>query len=694
LSFEQRSQAGWIGGPKREVILGCALKIGLMRSEPLRASLLLFTAIVVLLLAYQATGDIFLAFGPNDYPYVAGFREDFEIDEPTFIHWSGTQGRARLPFLLPGPFDLRFRYKRHVAVPAEIRVFIGDEMVDLFEAPQGDFTLRTIHVSRNPRPWAPVEIVFLARSRDPRPLGLALDWLQVVPKRPIVPTIVPFVYLLGLIAGLYLFPRLIGFSERAALRLGLAGLCAVAIWVGFDKLAPLHAASAIGMRYHLAALIIALVAYLLRRNENSAFSRPEARWALLAFYIGTLIRLVALFHSEFYYPDVRTHSKFVSLIWTEGLSGFLSDHIAHQHRHLLGLQYVGDRWLAFPYPPLLYLTIYPLSLLRLPVDEWMKLVPAILVGFEGLVVFVIAYRLGASARAAAAATWFHAFAPLVAFRLTVASYAAMFGHFWDLLVALYLICFFPKLDRFWVGMGLAGLVAVSLLSYAGSALVLGLFIPAFSVAILLRREDGNMTDLAIRAAFWALVGALVAIALYYIQYIPELVPGWLGGSETSQTAASSELIQLRVTPLAALGTAAYRVYRFYGPLYGLIIFLGLPFVSRKLSHQLILPLTVGTLATFFGLNFLRSGLGETHIFQFTKDDLVLLPLAVIVYGLLVDTLALRSRWGKAVASALLVGWIAWGCVELARDVRIRFRRLDYPPASAYVTELRIKELQA
>ncbi len=657
--------------------------IGLMRSEPLRATLLFLTAAVVLILAVQTPGDIFLAFGPNDYVYVAGFREDFEIDEPTFIHWSGARGRVRLPFLLPsGSFDLSIRYKRHVAIPAEIRVFVGDELVDRFEAPQGDFTLRTIHVDRNPRPRAPVEIVFLVRSQDPRPLGLALDWLQVAPKGPVLPTTVPFVYLLGFIAGLYLFPRLIGFSERAALRLGLAGLFVIAIWVGFDKLAPLHAASTLGMRYHLAALLVAFVAYLLRRNENSAFSRPEARWALLAFYLGTLIRLVALFHSEFYYPDVRTHSKFVSLIWTEGLSGFLSDHIAHQHRHLLGLQYVGNRWLAFPYPPLLYLLIYPLSLLRLPVDEWMKFVPAILIGIEGLVVFVIAFRLGASARASAAATWFHAFAPLVAFRLTVASYAAIFGHFWDLLVALYLICFFPKLDRFWVGIGLAGIVSVSLLSYAGSALVLGLFIPAFSVAILFQRKDGNFPGLAVRAAFWALVGALLAIALYYIQYIPELAPGWLDASETSTAAASSELIQLRVTPLAALGTAAYRVYRFYGPLFGLLIFLGLPFVRRKLSHRLVFPLAFGTLAAFFGLNFLRSGLGETHIFQFTKDDLLLLPLAVMVYGILVDTLALRGRWGKVVASALLAGWIAWGAVELVRDVRVRFRRLDYPPKVA------------
>ncbi|MGH9462121.1 MAG: hypothetical protein ACRD1X_12940, partial [Vicinamibacteria bacterium] len=104
-----------------------------MTSEVRRAGLLLLAASILLLLAYQAPTDIFFDLGPNDSSYVSGFRKDFEIDEPTLIHWSLRRGRIDLPFLAPnGPLDISFRYKRHIALPAEIRVFVAGDRVDRF----------------------------------------------------------------------------------------------------------------------------------------------------------------------------------------------------------------------------------------------------------------------------------------------------------------------------------------------------------------------------------------------------------------------------------------------------------------------------------------------------------------------------------------------------------------------------------
>jgi hypothetical protein len=586
-----------------------------------------------------------------------------------------------LPFILDeSSVDIAFRYKRHMSLPADVRVFVGSTQVERFEVPQQDFTVRTINLQGNPAPHESIEISFLVQSLDPRPLGLALDWLQIRPHGRVIPTLEPFLYLLAIVAGLTLFARLIGFSRRFAIFLGFGAVAALVVWIVFHKLAPLHAARLLGWRFHVAAILVLTFFYVRRRNTDSVFSRPEARWALLAFYLGTLIRLMGLFHSEFYYPDVRTHSKFVSLIWTEGLGGFLTDHIANQHRHLLGLQLVGETWLAFPYPPLLYLTIYPLSLLQLPVDDWMKLVPTYLVGIEGLVVFALAFRLGASSKASAAAAWFHATAAVVAFRLTVASYAAMFGHFWDILVVLYLVFFFERMNRFATGVGLGTLIAISLLSYAGSALVLGIFIPAFVLVLLTRSRAQEDRGRAVRIAVWALIGAFFAIGLFYVQYLPELTPGLLDPS--AAIATPEPLIAFELTPWAALKMAAHRVNLFYGPVYGLLVFLAIPFLREYLANRLAFPLLIATLATFLGLNFLRSGLGDTHIFQFTKDDLVLLPLAAIVYGCLTERLAALGRAGRVAAVLLLTGWMTWGFLALLRDVRIRFRRPDYPPIAA------------
>jgi len=256
----------------------------------------------------------------------------------------------------------------------------------------------------------------------------------------------------------------------------------------------------------------------------------------------------------------------------------------------------------------------------------------------------------------------------------------MFGHFWDTLVALYLIFFFPRMNRFWTGVGLATIIAVSLLSYAGSALVLGLFIPIFALSISIRNEEPEDKGRAVRVALWALVGALLAIAVFYVQYLPELAPELIDPTASSGT--SEALIAFDFTPFAAIKMSAHRLNIFYGPFFGLLVFLGLPFLRRFGTYRLTRPLVVATLATFFGLNLLRSGLGDTHIFQFTKDDLVLLPLAVAIYGCLADQLAARGRLGRAAAIALLAGWMLWGCMALIRDVKTRFRRPDYPPIAA------------
>ena len=655
-----------------------------MKAEVRRAGLLLLAASLLFLLAYQAPTDLFFDFGPNDRDYVTGFREDFEVDEPTLIHWTLRRGRVRLPVVLPnGPFEISFRYKRHIALPAETTLFVANQQVARFPVPQQDFLVRKVMVSENPRPWAPLDIVFLSQSSDPRPLGLALDWLRILPSGPVLPASAGFLYLLGTVLGLYVFPRLIGFSSKASLSIAAGGAVALAIGTAYHKLAWVQASAQLGLRPHVMSFIVIAFFLVRRRNQDSAFSHPLARWAMLAFYLGTTLRLLALFHPDFYYPDVRTHSKFVSIIWTEGLIGFFMDHIPNQHRHLLGLQRVGEEWKAFPYPPLLYLSLYPLSLLRLPVEDWMKIVPTVLAGIEGLIVYVMALRLGASSRAAVAASWIHATAPLLAFRLTVASYAALFGHFWDMLVALYLLLLFGRMERTKIGIGLALLVALSILSYAGSVLVLGLFVPAFAVSVAFRHREKIDIRRAIRISLWSLAGALSVIVIFYSQYIPELLPQGL--SQVAQTASGGSLIELRVTPIAALQMTVHRLFLFYGPLFGILVFAGWYLARGRLTHPLAFPLALGTVFTFLGLNFLRSGLGGTHIFQFTKDDLVLLPMAAIVLGSLMDVAANRSRAGKVVATGLLAGWIGWGSFALARDVQSRFIRPDYPPSTSVTT---------
>ena len=646
--------------------------------------LLALLSLGALFLAFQAPGDIFLDFGPNDARYVSGFREDFEIDEPTLIHWSKDRARVRLPFYLRSTYEVTVRFKRHIEKPAEIRLFLDGEAVETFTDPRQDFVVRRF---RNPSPGGGVfELGLVSSSEDPRPLGLALDWMSVRPSGgflSVIPTAPAFLALLSWVAAFYFLPRALGLGERVSLAFGGAAAACLVVAALVHKLWPVHASMTLGLRAHGMTVLLALFYSWRRKKKGSFFAEPLARWAIVIVCAGMAVRLFGLFHPDFYYPDVRTHSKFVSLIWTEGLSGFLSNHIENQHRHLLGLQFVSGRWVAFPYPPLLYLSIYPLSLLRLPVEDWMKLVPTALLSVEALVLFVIGGKLGLGPRASLLTVLLHASARVLAFRLAVASYASLFGHFWDMLAVLYVALFFERLQRPLYGAGLGLLAAISILSYAGSVLTLGFFVPLLCLAVFFfSREVRPKLSTVAALAGWPLAGALAAAWLFYLPYIPELL-GASGSEAASGAGGLSALVEPRLTPWAALSMAFYRLCLFYGWPYALtsIALLAWFFWRRgKEVHPLALPLALAASGTYLGMNFLRAGLGSTHIFQFSKDDLVILPLITLLLGGV-----LRAMWDKgalprAFAFALVVGWVGWGLWSASRDVQGRFRRPEYPPS--------------
>jgi hypothetical protein len=646
--------------------------------------LLLSLSALALLLAFQRPGDIFLDFGPNDGRYVSGFREDFEIDEPTLIHWTTDRSRVRLPFHLRGPYEVTLRYKRHIEKPAEVRLYLDSELADSFTVPRQDFALRRF---RNPAPsGGAFELSLVSSSEDPRPLGLALDWMSVRVdggRLPILPTASALLWVLSWVALFYGLPRVLGLGARVSLLSGAAAAAALVATALVHKLWPVHAALALGARAHGVALLLALFYLWRRRAPGSFFSEPIAAWAVFAVSAGMALRLFALFHPDFYYPDVRTHSKFVSLLWTEGFSGFLNDYIANQHRHLLGLQYVSGRWVAFPYPPILYLSIYPLSLLQLPVEEWMKLVPTALLAVEALALYVLGGALGLGPRASFFAVLLHSTARVLAFRLAVASYASLFGHFWDTLAALYLAFFLDRIHRPLYGLGLGLLVAISLLSYAGSVLTLGLFVPFLCFALVLARETRPNLRTIASLALWPLAAALAAASIFYLQYVPEL----LGQTASTGTEAGglSALVDTRLTPGAALSMAFYRLRLFYGWLFavgGVALFARLLFRRGAGLRGLALPLALAAAATYLGMNFLRAGLGSTHIFQFSKDDLLILPVFALGVGTVLGTMWDRGRFPRAGALALILFWVGLGLASLSRDVRGRFIRPEYPPPPA------------
>jgi hypothetical protein len=632
----------------------------------------LLAAAFALGLAFQAPTSLFVDLGPNDGPYVSDFRSEFEIDGDDLIHWSQRQGRITLPFHAgPGPVSISFRYKRHTELPAEMRVFLGVEPIDRFMAGPGDFVVRTIEVDASAA--TRLDLTFSAVSSEPRPLGLAFDWLSVraAPFRtPILPTFEALVAVLVFIGAIYVLPRFMGFSRRASAAIAGAGVLLLIFAASGNKLFPIHVATSLGWRFPLFSAAVVAFARFRGRRPSSAFSRPEARFALLAFFLGTTLRLAGLFHPEYFYPDVRTHSKFVSLIWTEGSEGFFDAFIENQERHLLGLELVGDSWVPMPYPPLLYFLVYPFSRLQLPVEDWMKLIPTFVIGIESLFCFALAVRLGAPARLGAVAAAFHATAPMVAFRLVRAFYPGVVGHFLDFLVGIYLAYSFEKLQKSRAALALLALATVALVSYSGSPLALGFFLPSFAAVLALRPKAREDRARALNVLVAAALAATIAFSVFYVQYVPVLLSATGEGGGT--------LVDSRFTPFAAVQTAFDRLMRWYGPIFTALFGLGL-FASRKFFPERPSgELATAVVATFLGLNLVRAGLGDTTAFESTKDEMLLLPLAALVLAGLAERGLSGSRWKRALAAALVTGWVLWGTLFFASHVRSRFQRTAFP----------------
>jgi hypothetical protein len=222
---------------------------------------------------------------------------------------------------------------------------------------------------------------------------------------------------------------------------------------------------------------------------------------------------------------------------------------------------------------------------------------------------------------------------------------------------------------------------VSLLSHAGSVLVLGLFVPLLCVSLWLgsRRGERPPGKLVLAMAGWSLAGAVLP-ALFYWQYVPELLePGAAAPASTAGGLAT--LVESRFTPLAALAMAWHRLRLFYGwPFAALATAALVALVLRQPRRSLGVSLALAASGTYLGMNFLRAGLGSTHVFQFSKDDLVVLPLVVILVGAVVNRLASRGTAGRAAAALLAAAWVGFGLKSLGSDVRRRFIRPDYPPA--------------
>ncbi len=543
----------------------------------------------------------------------------------------------------------------------------------------------------------PFTLLIDAPSDNPRPLGIALDWVTLGRDGS---------GRFGLLDGAAWRAGLVVAVSAVAPRLAGAGLLLPAAHAGLMLLAiligtavdPLAAERILregaGPYVVVAALALALV--LWRRSwAGLAFGVPEAlaprlRSALVVIVLFALaLRLTMLLHPRFYYPDVRVHALFVRELARQGVVPFLANFTDNQFRYSLGLQFENGHWYAFPYPPVFYLLCGPLvSLFRFSPELAVSIVPAALNSLEALVVFAIARRLRLSPPAALGSASALVLLPIFLVRLSLAYFPALTGHAADALVILVLLACAAKTDRPRNVLWLAGLVALALLTYTQSVINLGLLMPLFlALQITFDRAAGSWR----RHAGLAIAGALgttLACGLFYARYASVFLDMRRGVAMQGESIVLERLERLRKVAaepaveehddpyaqpttdlLRGVRKAAHRLRLFYGP-FALVVAVGYLMLIKR-SEPVAARFVTAWGATYLLICLGSGGLPGPNLLRYSKELEVIAPLCCMA-------LAVVGVWLWQRARVLAVTYVlaAWG-YGIARGLGAFTERLTF-----------------
>jgi len=520
---------------------------------------------------------------------------------------------------------------------------------------------------------------------DPRPLGIAIDWMQLERVGPgarfdLLAATRLALLLLAIVA--FVAPRLAGASLRAALLHGLALAAIMAAGCGADVLAAERVAREGCAVYTAVAAIAVIVARWRRTREALEIADARVGGALVLIVLGALaLRLAMLLHPQFYYPDVRVHALFAWQLARRGLVGFLRHFTEDQFRFSLGLQMENGHWYAFPYPPAFYILCWPLvTFARMRQEVAVSVLAASVNSLEAFLVFGIARRLRAQAWTAVAAAAALALLPLFLARLSLAYFPAMVGHAVDAIVILYLLARLQELNRPRVVLTLGALIALALLTYTQSLLNLAVLLPLFLVVLIARDRSAETRRRALGLVIAGALGAVLSLVVFYGRYVPTFIDMQRGVpmaeerillEKPSTPVPADELAPQEpddpfagptVNPWRGVRKAAWRLYVFYGG-FALAVLAGLVLVWRAQASWPQAAFVLAWAATYLVLNLLSAGLPGPNLVRYNKDLEIVAPLFCLALAGVGQWLWARSRWLAVLYAA------SYGAFGLTRAVR-------------------------
>jgi hypothetical protein len=552
-----------------------------------------------------------------------------------------------LPLAVTGEGVLSYRLARVLPQSGHVEVLLGGRTVDRFTCRGGRLVERQVGVQG--LETTPLLLEFRVDARDERQLGVKLHSVSLEGRGRMALRGARGVLagpLLVLVLGTVMLCA--GFSTLEALLVATPwalGLSAVLLG---DPLLGLRLTTGLAPVLVLFALLPLLV--LRRQAAAGRVSWRDLRLATLCGVTAFLFRGALLNHPDFYYPDFMLHARLVQMV--RG-AGFLF--LVHPARYLwaprggageglvraasgLWMRSLNGVPLGLPYSLAFHA---PLALLPVGYDQLLTLIRlagALLAALAGVGTFVFARRSGLSSWGAALMV----FVPSYLSKLAVGAIPAFFGHAVDVAFLAWLAGQKPR--RLVPGILF---VAACDLAYVSAVIHVGVFLGVWAV---LRALEGRDARLSLLPLGMAAGGGLLALAVYYRDFVPAVVALLRGGAGVGSGGyQEGSFLPLLLT----------RTVSFFGWGYPILGLVGLVLLARTARAGLLLPWGL----TYVVLLLLRAEV--PLVFRWVHDTLFVTPFLCLAAGE-----ALAALWERGqrilalglflafVLQGLVLGWLA------------------------------------
>jgi hypothetical protein len=628
--------------------------------------------------------------GPTDAHYVRDFRE-IERDGATYFRWSSVpSSRLLLPLRFCGPGQIRLRVRRHFLDPALVSVTVSGTVLGQRSVQARDDHPYEIIEFKVPVVTcdSKVSVLLEASVENDRPLGVAVDWMEIRATagfRPSTGTLLRGALLLALTSLAFLVA-----GSGTPLALTINGALAVLLGLAFAN-GPVAAERA--LRGGLIALCLTmLVGAAISRVVGVLNLSARHRTALAAITLVTLVSRAAFLHTQAFYPDYRVHALVQQTLNRAGLPAFLDEIFEVQYARSLGLQRINGNWYPFPYPPGAYVLtggvgatfgLDPLDAAMVTAVTFASLIP--------ILTLAMGLSLGLEPFVGLVGALYVSVQPLLLRRMALGYFPGLAGQFADAVAVLLLLASLRRPESPIRTAWLAVALLAAFLVYTQSIANFGLLIAGLLAIEAARKSPGGRTG-AVRVAMAGGIALLASAGAFYWRYAPvfenaashrpqpesrvldrlEALRDKLPAGDEAPDAddLNDPYAGSTVNPVRGLARLGSRLWRFNGPFIILIAVGG--WLLLRQSDRPTQNIILAWSAVAMWISLLAAGLPSPNGFQHLKDLEFVSPLVALAMGVGIVRLANRQ---PAAAIGLTAAWMAFVAMAFKAEWTERILKL-------------------